>query len=148
MWCKVCGKSELTVQVTDWHCETCAANLKYNSGLKQMSGIANVLYYAQGSLVGTRRTYCCSASDSGTTFSAYWPNTAYFCPHCGDIWGRSIYEFQFDYAPRVRVPWVIESRNCLAHGDGTFLISVPLSDCDSPLLTRELLALLQGAICE
>lgn len=114
--------------------------------MTKFDGSATVFYSDQGIPVGERRVYCCGASDSGETFSAYWPNTAYFCPACGEIWGRAVYDFEFEYSPRVvGRPWVVESRRCVKHGDGTFLAGQLLEGCSSELLTRELLALLQGA---
>jgi hypothetical protein len=106
-------------------------------------GIASVQYFEAGAFIGARQMYCCGAADSGTRFSAYWPHTAYFCPVCGEIWARAIYQFEFEYAPRIHSPWAIESRRCVEHGDGTLLTEQPLELCDKELLLREFYALLQ-----
>ena len=113
--------------------------------VEKNDGIALVQYFEHDQFVGTRRTYCCSASEAGVSFSAYWPHTAYFCPKCGDLWAREIFTYEFDYAPRVRSSWAVESRPCVSCGDGQLLSGHhSLDNVDSALLTRELLALLEG----
>ena len=113
-------------------------------------GMALVQYFEGNSFVGSRKMYCCGASSSGVSFSAYWPHTAYVCPVCGELWGRAVMCYEFDYAPRVHEFWAIEKRRCVEHGDGQFLYdginsdSVWLDYADAGLLTRELLALLEG----
>jgi len=95
--------------------------------------------------------YCCGARDASGAFSAFWPHTAYFCPLCGDLWGRAVMSYEFDYAPRVHGSWVVEKRPCVRCGDGQFLYdgcnpeSVFLDYSDTGLLTRELLALMENA---
>jgi hypothetical protein len=113
---------------------------------KRYSGDAFVQYFEHGTYVGSRRIYCCGASYLGESFSAYWPHTAYFCPVCGDLWGREVLQPEFDYAPRVSGAWVIEKRACAEHGDGQFLCGKLLDNADHDLLTRELLALIQGEL--
>ena len=105
------------------------------------SGLAHVYYYEGSRSVGSRDMYCCGAQEAGESFSAYWPHTAYFCPVCGEIWGREVLVFQFDYAPHVQSSWVVETRRCAKHGDGTFLVDKPLDSCSVDLLKREFLAL-------
>lgn len=105
------------------------------------SGCAHVYYYEGPLSVGSRDVYCCGASDAEESFSAHWPNIAYFCPKCGEIWGRAVYVFQFTYSPRVDCSWVVEIRRCAKHGDGTFLVGQSLEYCTTPLLLREFLLL-------
>lgn len=105
-------------------------------------GTATVYYSEQDVPIGTRRAYCCGYSER----SALWPNIAYFCPTCGSLWARAIYCFEFDYSPRVQLPWVCETRRCARCGDGTLLSGYGdehLSECSPDLLTRELLILLE-----
>lgn len=111
------------------------------------SGNATVTYLEQDRFVGSREVYCCGyAPTSGVTVSAYWPHTAYFCPRCGSLWGRAIYDYHFDYAPIPKGSWAIESRPCVRCGDGQFLYGHDSLEGVSPeLLTRELLALIEGA---
>lgn len=109
------------------------------------SGPSTVQYFEGSTFVGQREIYCCGyAPASGTPVSAYWPHTAYFCALCGEIWGRAIYQHHFSYQPIPQAPWVVESRRCVKHGDGTFLTAQPLESVSTPLLTRELLALLEN----
>ena len=112
--------------------------------LVKTDGPATVQYFERDAYVGSRRMYCCGASSAGESFSAYWPHTAYFCPVCGDLWGREVIQPEFDYAPRVSGPWVIERRRCVEHGDGQFLVGKDLDYVSLELLTREFLALLEG----
>lgn len=111
--------------------------------MMQVDGNATILYFDRDQFVGERSLYCCGyATASGERHSAYWPNTAYFCPHCGEIWGRAVYDFKFQYSPYIRdnAPWVIESRRCPSHGDGYFLSGLgeeSLPFCSLGLLKRE-----------
>lgn len=92
--------------------------------------------------------YCCGARDASGSFSALWPHTAYFCPVCGDLWGRAVMSYEFAYAPRVHDScWVIEKRRCVEHGDGQFFAGIEpihFDFIDKSLLTREILALIEG----
>ena len=105
-------------------------------------GMAEVIYSTGTQTIGTREVYCCGASDSGKTFSAYWPHTAYFCPFCGQVWARAQYFHRFNYSPRVDQPWAIEIRKCLSHGDGQLLVGQPLDGCDAGLIAWEFRALM------
>ena len=117
-----------------------------NSGQASIDGAATVNYFERDAFVGSRKMYCCGAADDTERFSAYWPHTAYFCSSCGNLWARAIYDYHFTYAPRVPAGWVIESRKCVECGDGQLLFAQPLDGVSTELLTRELLALLEGAL--
>jgi hypothetical protein len=110
-------------------------------------GNATVRYFERDQYIGSRESYCCGyATSAGERHSAYWPNTAYVCPTCGELWGRAVYEYHFAYESLVHAPWVVETRRCAEHGDGYFLVglgdSAPhLSNCSLPLLAREALLL-------
>jgi hypothetical protein len=109
------------------------------------SGNSTVQYFEGNTYVGDREVYCCGyARSSGDRFSAFWPHTAYFCPICGELWGRAIYQYHFTYSPIPTDSWVVEVRRCVKHGDGTFLNSQLLDHCSTRLLTRELLAILEN----
>lgn len=112
------------------------------------SGDAVVTYLEGGHFVGQREHYACSVNIGGESHSAYWPHLAYFCPLCGELWGRALYSYSFDYQPLVDQPWVIEQRRCVKHGDGQFLAGVDahfLDQCSPELLTREMLALMENS---
>ncbi len=113
--------------------------------MTSVDGNALVHYFEGSALQGTRLQYCCGyAPSSGERVSAYWPNTAYFCPVCGEIWGRAVLVPSFQYKPIPQTPWVVESRRCVQHGDGFFLSGYAgdhLSSCSRELLKREALIL-------
>lgn len=104
-----------------------------------------VMYMERDSFIGERVMDTAGITVSDTPYTACYPNTAYFCPVCGELWGRSIYSaIDFTYRPYVTdSSWIVETRRCVRHGDGTFLTGLPLDNCDKELLTRELLALLE-----
>lgn len=110
-----------------------------------VDGNATIMYFEGTSLAGSRESYCCGYSPSeGKRVSAYWPHTAYFCPTCGEIWGRAVYDHHFQYDPIPQASWVVESRRCASHGDGYFLSGLGdshLQSCSRELLRREALLL-------
>ena len=108
-------------------------------------GIAIAQYFSGASLVGTRETYLIGyAREDGTSHSGYWPHTAYFCPMCGEIWGRELLLPQFSYTPIPKTLWVTETRRCVRHGDGKFLTGKPLEKCSHDLIKREFTILLNA----
>lgn len=109
-------------------------------------GNATIQYFEGSRYVGSRQMYCCGAGAEGERFSAYWPHVAFFCPQCGELWGRAIYQREFDYHPRVTAEWHVETKHCARCGDGQFLSGLPLDGADKDLLTRELLALMEGVV--
>lgn len=104
------------------------------------SGGATLHYLDGDQYLGCRQHYCCGYSESR---SAYWPNTAFFCQHCGTLWARAIYEYHFDYKPIPQTPWKIELKACVKCGDGTLLNGDFLDGASPELILRELLALLE-----
>jgi hypothetical protein len=107
-------------------------------------GNATVQYFEGSTFIGTREVYCCGyAKSDGTRTSAFWPHTAYFCPHCGEVWARAIYDHHFDYQPIPQASWVVETRRCPIHGDGLLLTGYlsDLTQCSRELLAREALLL-------
>lgn len=116
---------------------------------KDYHGNGMIQFFEGTRFVGEQKRYFCGANDGGESFSAYWPHTAYFCSQCGEIWGRAICQYGFDYKPRVLAPWTIEQRRCVKHGDGYFLGHIPvlrpeqdLDACSPELLLREATLLL------
>jgi hypothetical protein len=115
-------------------------------------GNAIAAYFEGSTLVGQRTMYCCGyAPSEDVHISAFWPHTAYFCPVCGEIWGRLIMNYQFQYSPSPNLAgtsWAVESRRCAAHGDGQFLTGFrearDLQHCSTDLLRREYFVLSQG----
>jgi len=101
-------------------------------------GEATILYLEGETPVGRQHVYCCGAGDGR---SAYYPNRAWFCPTCGSLWARAIYDFLFSYDPIPRAAWVTQSRPCVLCGDGRLLDD--LEGADHNLLTRELSAALE-----
>lgn len=67
------------------------------------------------------------------------PDWCFFCPTCGEIWGRVI---RTDPGGGFR-HWIFTTRPCAKHGDGQMLIGQDLTHCSAPLLQRELLAILE-----
>lgn len=108
------------------------------------SGNSTVMYFEGPTFVGSREAYCCAVANGVEIASGYWPNTAFFCPTCGEIWARAVYDHHFDYAPKIASPWMTEARRCPQHGDGTFLSGYSgdhLLSCSTELLHREALLL-------
>jgi len=101
-------------------------------------GQATILYFESEALVGRQHVYCCG-TDGGR--SAYYPNLAWFCPACGSLWARAIYDFLFEYAPIPGTAWIVKSRLCVPCGDGRLLDD--LEGADRNLLIRELFAALE-----
>jgi hypothetical protein len=110
--------------------------------MKEVTGITTVQYFEKDQFIGERTLACGSVSVDGKSFSAYWPHIAYFCPSCGELWGREVYQHDFKYTPYVKSSWAMEVRRCVECGDGTFLTERNLDGCSKDLLTREFLALL------
>ncbi len=114
------------------------------------TGMATVRYFEGTTFVGSREQYCCGYSSPGDPKirSGYWPHTAYFCPMCGEIWGREVLDPNYPYFPTPQIQWVIETRRCASHGDGLFLSGSrsdsELSTCSLELLRREALLLCSG----
>lgn len=72
--------------------------------------------------------------------SRYWPNTAYWCQDCGEIWARSITQSEWPLPQS----WGLIHSRCPRHGAGLLLLWTDLEGADHELLTRELLATIEG----
>lgn len=103
------------------------------------SGGATLHYLDGDQYLGCREVCCAGYTEQ---HSAYYPNTAFFCTQCGELWARAVYNFSFDYVPIPQTPWAITLRPCVKCGDGT-LLDTSLEGASLELLTRELLALLE-----
>lgn len=123
-------------------CSTCRDHEVWRKRHALVSGEATLRYFEYEQLVGEERRLCAShTTGAGETFSGCYPNTAYFCPVCGNIWGRAVYEFKFDYQPIPAKLWTLEIRRCRNDGDGLFLTGhsdfMLNHTCSISLLRRE-----------
>lgn len=108
-------------------------------------GSATVQYFEGSRYVGDLRHYCAGyRSPGGKLSSCLWPHKAYFCPKCGELWARAVYQYEFDYSPLLsEVEWTVTTRRCPRHGDGQFLSGLSeFEHCSDDLLRREVLVLL------
>lgn len=133
MPCPSCGRPGL-----DSICPTCVSHQKDMAARAQVVGEGQVLYYENSHIVGTRQVAVGAVSPSSGVFnSSFLPNTAYFCPICGEVWAREIYTFKFAYRPIPKHSWVVEQRACPEHGDGYLLVGKDLDSCSIDILRRE-----------
>lgn len=108
------------------------------------AGGAVIQCFDHSELVGSYSHYCCGFDNAGDKYSAWWPHIALFCPFCGELWGRRVYQYDFDYRPYGdHVPWVVETEACAAHGGGQLVPNTLVSIADEPLLRREFNLLMQ-----
>lgn len=109
------------------------------------SGGAVIQCFDHSQLVGTYSHYCCGFDNSGDKWSAWWPHTALFCPHCGEIWGRRVYLYEFDYHPygEDRRAWSVDTKECAQHGGGWLVPVTLVKVADEQLLRREFNLLMQ-----
>lgn len=113
------------------------------------SGGAVIQCFDHNELVGSYSHYCCGFDYAGNKYSAWWPHIALFCPECGEIWGRRVYLYEFDYEPYQvagdlkRADWAVETEHCAAHGGGQLLPDTLTEVADEPLLRREFDLLMQ-----
>ena len=94
-----------------------------------------VQYFEGSAYVGSEILERLWLSSDQIATSYWWPNTAYWCGHCGEIWGWAITQ------ATVSLPqtWAIRHRRCAKHGDGEFLSWSDLEAADPDLLRREFL---------
>lgn len=90
---------------------------------------------------GTSEQYCCGYSEGGNSYSGHWPSIAYFCPNCGQLWGKIIFGYMFAYQLRLTI-WRVEERACEECGGGELLNNDTLAAASPSLLQRELNILL------
>ena len=105
-----------------------------------------ISFFEGNAFIGQARAECGTVDVARTQYHAYWPNTAYFCPACGELWGRRVHEFKFNYHPYYQgVGWEVVSHRCPKDGGGEFLAYDRFLEgtYDKALLTRELLVLLE-----
>jgi len=108
-----------------------------------LTGNATVQCFEGSSFAGAYSHYCCGFDKSGDRYSASWPHIAIFCPQCGELWGRRVYLYEFDYQPYLAVPWRVETASCLAHGGGQLLPTGDEDAADEQLIKREFNLLMQ-----
>lgn len=108
-------------------------------------GFMLVRYFEGGRFVGERKEYCYTTPTPQGPRSCFYPHEAFFCPQCGELWGRAIKEYHPGYSPLPREQWTMQLRACPKHGNGYFLELVPfdhLRSCSKDLLRREVELLL------
>lgn len=105
---------------------------------------SSFLYFERDQYIGSRSVDPDATDADGNKFYPYVPHTAYFCPRCGELWGRQLMADESIYSSRGWPSWTIEKRPCVEHGDGQFLYAQPLDGADDALLSRELAALLEN----
>jgi hypothetical protein len=106
---------------------------------------AKFIFFEGTKLAGTRDILVAPIEWGNGFRSSYHPSIAYFCPECGEIWGRAVFSPSGPYDPIVQAKWIIETRHCPKHGDGYFLVGLSdsqLSACSKELLKREALLLM------
>lgn len=106
-----------------------------------MKGQATIYVSEHNQHIGTEQVYACGydSNGGGTTHSAYWPNIAYVCEQCGQLWARRVYQFHFDYKPIPSALWVFVQRNCATCGDGLLVEELGLETASPGLIEREFL---------
>jgi hypothetical protein len=102
-----------------------------------MRGTATIYYFEHDKPAGTRKVYCGGYDDGRTVHSAYYPNEAFVCRRCGDLWARTVWQFDFVYRPVPQLPWAICARDCVKCGDG--LLTDDLEGASNDLVEREFL---------
>jgi len=57
----------------------------------------------------SQQVYCAGTPPNR---SAYYPNIAWFCGECGEVWQRDVYVFDFNYHPIPRERWKVALDYC------------------------------------
>lgn len=108
------------------------------------SGTALVIWTDGGGReLGRREAYCSGLEVAGQSRPGYWPSRSFVCPHCGQLWARETWHHAYHYRRMDLPEWIVVSRPCRWHGDGTLLDDYPLETCSPSILKRELELLLQ-----
>lgn len=139
MPCKQCGKHGI-----EGFCSTCQTFFKEESDRKRVSGMATYLYFEDKQLIGQRTAHVAGYKAPSGYHTSMAFHTAYFCPVCGEIWARVLFQPSFNYEhPEGPVLWSTETRRCAAHGDGYLLVGLEsqLSHIEGRILRREALLL-------
>lgn len=99
-----------------------------------------VLYFEGNQYIGSLRAERSWLSADEIATSRYWPNTAYWCQDCGEIWARSITQ-----AP-IPLPqaWGLVHLRCPQHGAGWLVSWTDLDKADEALTRREFLVTIEG----
>ena len=108
----------------------------------KLTGDVTAWVWLDGRQVGSYTYYASGYSENGTSYSGYWPHIALFCRSCGQLWGRVINNYSFDYLPIPAQPWAVEHRECGKCGDGTVIRITDVEGADENLLRYELECLL------
>ena len=122
----------------------CAVCTKYYAEWEAVSGLSLVQFFERDVFVGELQQYSCGYTDgAGQRHSSHWPHLAFFCPACGELWGRAILTHQFSYKPTLSAAWRVVERLCVDCGDGQLLSKrEDLGSVSPELLSREFQVLL------
>jgi len=74
-------------------------------------GNATLSTFEGDHLISAELVYCCGYEGGR---SAFWPHRAWFCPECGTIWRRAVYEYHFSYTPIPSGAWRVTLEDCPA----------------------------------
>lgn len=135
MPCEVCNSP----QVSSGKCPVCT---EHYAKWENISGTSVAQFFERDVFVGECTQYSAGVEYTGKRYSGYWPNVAYFCPCCGELWGREILTHKFKYCPVPQEEWKVTERACADCGDGQFLTDRPLEQASFELLLREFQVLL------
>ena len=137
MPCEVCKSP----QASSGLCSVCK---KHYAEQENISGTSIVQFFERDVFVGDLQQYSCGYADgAGRRHSCHWPHIAFFCPSCGELWGRAILTHRFFYNPTIPNAWQVVERSCVECGDGQFLSEKEdLGSVSSALLFREFQVLL------
>lgn len=99
-----------------------------------LQGEARLDYYDSSRHLGSVRKYLCGCTEGGESHSGYFPNLAYFCIECGEIWARGVYTYEFEYQPLPTGKWRTLERPCIIHGGGLLIDLTPGESLTDPRL--------------
>ena len=105
---------------------------------------ATVQYFEGTSYIGSREIELAYKPGDIICWSRSWPNTAYWCQDCGEIWARSVTQAEISLPQ----DWGLVHKRCPKHGAGLLLLWTDLEGADEDLTRREFLATIEGVLHE
>lgn len=76
---------------------------------QRTNGNATLSIFEAARLASSSEVYCCGYEGG---HSAFWPHLAWFCPECGEIWRREVYDYHFTYRPIPPAKWIVREDLC------------------------------------